>query len=417
MYMKLIGDSNSAEPLSIKANMLWNSVGSLTNLGCQWLISVMIVRFSLAYDAAGIYSLAVSTYNIFGSIAQYRMYTYQVSDVTNENTTGEYMTLRLITSLFALVCCSAYGILTCSKAAWASIVLYGVYKTITLIIDVYHACDQRFHRMDFIGASLTVQGIASLASFLAVFSATQSVELALVAMSFAVGLIGFCYDRKKTRVFGEIKLGISFEKAARLLGSCLPVVIAGMATSAASSLPRQALANIMGTAILGAYASVAAPVAIIQMGASYIYNPLLGYFSELYASNDTKGFLRLLSKSMGGLALVALVCILGFAFLGDWLLITVFGESIAKYTYLLIPLVGFAIITGVQWFLNDLLISLRAFKMTFVSSVASFLVAVLLETPLINAFGPNGVTLTGIAACVTGLVIMATKLATMLANR
>ena len=153
------------------------------------------------------------------------------------------------------------------------------------------------------------------------------------------------------------------------------------------------------------------------MGASYIYNPLLGYFSELYASNDTKGFLRLLSKSMGGLALVALVCILGFAFLGDWLLITVFGESIAKYTYLLIPLVGFAIITGVQWFLNDLLISLRAFKMTFVSSVASFLVAVLLETPLINAFGPNGVTLTGIAACVTGLVIMATKLATMLANR
>lgn len=412
--MKLIGDSSSTEPLSIKVNMLWNSVGSLTNLGCQWLISVMIVRFSLAYDAAGIYSLAVSTYNIFGSIAQYRMYTYQVSDVNNENSTGEYMTLRLITSLFALVCCSVYGILTCDRVAWASIVLYGVYKTITLIIDVYHACDQRFHRMDFIGASLAMQGVASLSSFLLVFSASQSVELALVAMSFAVGLIGFCYDRKKTRAFGEIKLGITLEKTLRLLGSCLPVVIAGMATSAASSLPRQTLANIMGTAILGAYASVAAPVAIIQMGASYIYNPLLGYFSELYASNDTKGFLRLLSKSIGGLALVSLSCVLGFAFLGDWLLVTVFGESIAEYTYLLNPLVGFAIITGIQWFLNDLLISLRAFKMTFVSSVMSFLVAVLLETPLIGAFGPNGVTITGVVACVVGIAIMATKLATML---
>ena len=84
-------------PLSIKKNMLWNSIGSLCNLGCQWLISVLIVRLSTGYDAAGIYSLGISTYNIFGSIAQYRMYTYQVSDVKNENTTGEYLTFRLIT--------------------------------------------------------------------------------------------------------------------------------------------------------------------------------------------------------------------------------------------------------------------------------------------------------------------------------
>ena len=394
--------------------MLWNSAGSLINLGCQWLISVLIVRLSTGYDSAGIYSLAVSTYNIFGSVAQYRMYTYQVSDVKNENTTGEYLTLRIITSSFALVLCTIYGILTCNRAAWAAIFLYGVYKTATLIVDVFHACDQRYHRMDFIGISLALQGSLGLIAFVAVFVAAQSVELSLILMTAAVLVVGAVFDFKQTSKFGTIKLGIIKDKVVHLLGSCLPVVIAGMAASATSSLPRQALANIMGNAVLGAYASVAAPVAIIQMGASYIYNPLLGYFSEFYADGDIKNFKHLLAKGMGGLAAVGLVCTVGLALLGNWLLILVFGKSIAEYTYLLTPLVLFAILTGMQWFMNDLLIALRAFKTTFISSIASLAVVLVFETPVIEVFGPNGVTLVGIAACLIGLIIMSARLVILL---
>lgn len=402
------------EPKSIKQNMLWNSAGSLVNLGCQWLISVLIVRLSTGYDSAGIYSLAISTYNIFGSIAQYRMYTYQVSDVKNENTTGEYLTLRIITSALALVLCTAYGILTCSRASWAAIFLYGVYKTATLAIDVFHACDQRYHRMDFIGISLALQGSLSLAAFVVVFFMSQSVELSLLLMTCAVAIVGVVFDFKQTSKFGRINLGISKEKTIHLLGSCFPIVLAGIAASATTSLPRQALANIMGTATLGAYASVAAPVAIIQMGAAYIYNPLLGYFSELYADRNINGFKSLLAKALGGLAVIGLICTLGLTLLGNWLLVLVFGESIAEYTYLLMPLVLFAIITGFQWFMNDLLIALRAFKSTFISSVASFSVVLLFESPFIEAAGPNGVTLVGIFGCIVGLIIMGAKLVSLL---
>ena len=394
------------EPKSMKENMLWNSAGSLIYLGCQWLISVLIVRLSAGFDAAGVYSLAITTYNIFGSIAQYRMYTYQVSDVNDENTTGEYLSLRLITSFSALIVCTVYGIVVCAPTAWAAIALYAVYKTVSLIIDVFHAAEQRFHRMDYIGISNILQGVASLVVFIAAFVLTQSIELTLIAMTIAIVPVGIFYDFKKTRQFTEIKLGISREKTIRLLTRCLPVVIAGMAASATSSLPRQALANIMGNAVLGAYASVAAPVAIIQMGASYIYNPLLGYFAEFYAAGDMSGFKRLMAKGLGAIAVIGLVCVAGFALLGNWLLVLVFGESIAEYTYLLVPLVAFAIITGVQWFINDLLIALRAFRATFLSSVASLATALILERPLIELCGPNGVTLVGIAACCVGLAIM-----------
>ena len=71
--------------LSIKHNMFWNTVGSLTNLGCQWLITILVVRLSDGYSAAGIYSLAMSIFNMFSQLAQYRMYTVQIADVERKN--------------------------------------------------------------------------------------------------------------------------------------------------------------------------------------------------------------------------------------------------------------------------------------------------------------------------------------------
>lgn len=45
--------------LSLKANMLWNSFGSLFYSGCQWLVTVMVVRLSTSYEAAGILAVAM----------------------------------------------------------------------------------------------------------------------------------------------------------------------------------------------------------------------------------------------------------------------------------------------------------------------------------------------------------------------
>lgn len=51
--------------LSLKSNMIWNSIGSLTYYGCQWLITILVVRVSDSFEAAGTLSLAMSIANIF----------------------------------------------------------------------------------------------------------------------------------------------------------------------------------------------------------------------------------------------------------------------------------------------------------------------------------------------------------------
>lgn len=386
--------------------MLWNSVGSITNLACQWLITILIVRLSGGYAAAGLYSLAAAVYGIFAPIAHYRMYTYQISDVKKENTTGEYFVFRCLTTGGALLVCMGYALFTCSQDAWAAIFLYGLYKTVAFLIDVLHACDQLHHRMDFMGKSLMIQGIVSLAFFVVVFAVTGDLELTLAAMTAGIVAVGVLYDLPRTRMLERIKPGISRKKAARLFLVCLPFVVAGLAAAATPSVPRQYLSFVFGDEALGAYASVAAPVTIIQMGASYIYNPLLSYFSEYYAAADRRGFCKMLGISMLAIAGIGAVCVGGFYLLGEPVLVLVFGESIRAYVYLLIPLAVLAIFTGFSWFINDLLISMRDFKGTVLGSFVPLGVTVVAMIPLVDAYGMNGITYAGIVATACGIAVM-----------
>lgn len=412
-----MGRDSGQKGLSIRRNMLWNSVGSLVNLGCQWLISILVVRLSEGFGAAGVYSLAISVYGIFSQLAQYRTYTYQVSDVSGENSPGEYLAFRGVTCLAAMAATMAYACLTCQSDVLLAIFLYALYKMASLMIDVLHASDQQAHRMDYVGISLAAQGVASVAVFVLVFSSTHSLELTLLAMAASVAAIGVAYDLPHARRLAEIVPRISPSKARHLLVRCAPVVVAGIACSAAPSVPRQYLSAVMGNAALGVYASVAAPVALIQMSASYIYNPLLGYFSERFARRDSRGFARLLAATLLGIVAVGVACALGLELFGAQILSLVYGEGILEHLYLLQPLVFCAVVTGLMWFVNDLLISLRGFGSTLAGSLIALASSLIVMVPAVSVLGMNGVTAANVISCLAATVFMLVSLGRILRRR
>lgn len=380
--------------LTIRQNMLWNTIGSLTNLGCQWLITILVVRFSDGYSAAGIYSLAMSIFNMFSQIAQYRMYTVQIADVEKKNSVGEYLTFRLITTCMAFAIMAAYSIVTCRIDAVPAVLLYAAYKSSGLIIDVMHANDQVGHRMDYIGKSLIMQGVGSLGAFTFVFGLFKSLEGALLLMTITTICIGIVYDYPRSNSISKIELGLDREKTRSFLFGCLPIVLGGIAAAAAPSIPRQYLSFKLGDSALGIYASVAAPVAIIQMGATYIYNPLLGYLVERYNSRKDKAFFSLIRKILSAIVLVGLACAVILFFFGKLLLSLFYGDGIAEHSDLLQPMLAGAFLTGIAWFINDLLVSLGNYRGVFVGSALSLICAVIAMVPVQMAFGLNGPTVT-----------------------
>ncbi|MGN8820901.1 lipopolysaccharide biosynthesis protein [Atopobiaceae bacterium HCP3S3_A4] len=386
-----------SEGLSLKRNIAWTSAGSIVRLVCNYLITIVVVRLSHGFDAAGMLSLAMSVSNLVSPFADFRLRTVQVTDVRGEHSAGEYVALRLLTSGLAFAVGMIYSIATCTLDAVPTIIAYLISSLAANMIEVLHAIDQRHLRMDYIGISYMLQGVSNLVLFSAVLWITDSLVLACVFMAVATLVILFVYDVPRASHFEIIKPHIDFRSAVKTLGLLFPLVIAQVCSSAVLTVPKQYLAASVSTAALGIYSSVASPAAIVQTGASYIYSPLMGEFAQRFKDNKQSA-LSLFKKTVFAILAVTLAAAVLMLLLGDWVLALLYGSEIVEYSYLLQAAILCTFITAFAWFMNDLMLSLRDYRASFFGNMIAAVVSLLITIPMVDWFGMNGVSLVGVVS-------------------
>lgn len=385
--------------------MAWYSIGSVTYLACQWLLSVVVVRLSTGFDDAGVLALAMAIGNVFTPLAYYNTRTYQVSDVDGEHSDAHYVAFRIITTFLAFCVCVLYAAFT-AGGSLLPVVAYLVYKSVVVFIDILHGVDQRYSRLDYAGASLILQGVSSLGAFSAALALTASLTAAVNAMTVTALVILIFFDMRNAGRLSDIRPSISASSAKSLAISCLPAVVSGVLCSAVVTVARQFLYAMEGEAALGSYASVATLAAIVQMGASYIYNPLLGVFADLVHKGDGRGLMLLSAKVCAGIALITVAVSLAFALFGEWGLSLLFGEEIVSYVYLLQPMLLCTAATAYIWFFMDLLIVMRSMKGILVGNALSFATVFPLSYYFVMWFGANGVSFAGAFSYMIGCFVL-----------
>lgn len=394
-----------AKKLTLKQNMIWNSFGSIIRLGCNYLITIVVVRLSHGFDAAGGLALAMSVSSLIAPLAEFRLRTIQVTDVEDRTSSGEYIGLRLITTSLALVIGLLYSLITCSLKSIPVIALYLISTMTVNVIEGFHAIDQKQLRMDYIGISYILQGVSNLAVFAIALSVGNSLLLAVAAMAVANIAICLLFDLKKALSFGTIEIKFDLKKDARILVSLCPLVIAQICSSTVLTVPKQYLAASCGAAALGIYSSVASPATIVQMGASYIYSPLLGEFATRFHKDKGDG-IQLLKKTS------ILITVLSLGLSGILIVFAkpvlslLFGSEIAAYSNLLGMALLCTYLTAFAWFFNDLLLSIRDFKGSFIGNVVASITSIALTSITVSTFGINGVSITGSISYAFALLIM-----------
>ena len=148
------------------------------------------------------------------------------------------------------------------------------------------------------------------------------------------------------------------------------------------------------------------PALVIQMGAMYLYGPLLDVFPRHFFDGDLSGFLKLLGKTIGGIVLVGIACSIVLELVGSWALQLLFGSSIEPYVYLLQPIILSTILTAFLWFFGDLLITLRNFKANFIGNIVALVSVLAVTFPFVNLWDMNGVSFAGAVACLAGVLTL-----------
>ena len=141
------------------------------------------------------------------------------------------------------------------------------------------------------------------------------------------------------------------------------------------------------------------------MGASYIYNPLLGEFAQRFKDNRQSA-LGLFKKTVLGIVAVALAAAVLMLVFGRWVLALLYGSEIVEYSYLMEAAVLCTFITAFAWFMNDLLLSLRDYKASFLGNAAATIASLAITVPMVNCFGMNGVSFVGVVSYAVAVAVL-----------
>lgn len=405
--------------LSLRRNVLWNTVGCVFYQGCLWLITVLVVRLSSNFDNSGILSLAMSLGNVYFAMATYNIRPYQISDMAHKYSPSEYIALRVLTVVAAYALFLVYALMTgSSQLAVLGILAYLLFKADESFCNVLYGIDQQNMRLDFVGKSQILRGCALVAAFSIGLTITQDLPSALLAMTFICMAITFVYDiRKAKRLSENIRPRISAVHARALLAECLPSVISLILSGLVATVSRQLFYSIYGESALGIYASVATPAVLIQVLASNVYTPLIVPFSEKIFIGNIHEAKRDLIKLIGLIVGISLIVTAALSLSADIILPLVFGDAIRPYCYLLMPALVVAGGVALVSLISDCLVAIRHLRESLFINTCVLLATLISFSPLVGSFYMNGLSFSMIIGYgigfTLGLAVILNKLKVM----
>lgn len=394
--------------ISLKKNIMYNSIGSFVNMFSQWIITVLVIRLS-GEAASGVLALAMSFGSIFLIIAAFGVKTYQVSDVTEKYSDQEYIGSKIFTGgLGLLVLFSWIGFSSYYPEEKFAAVLYVIYMLIYSYADVLYGVHQRKWRLDLAGKSMCIRSIFTLSCFIVIQLMFQNINITILCMIVVSFLVLLFYDFPKTRNLTDIRPKLNRSVIKNLLWECFPLALYAFLHTLVLTVPKLFLREFHGQEFLGIYNPIMAPITVISVVAGFLINPMVTVFAAHYHSKKTANLLLDFFKCVLLLIILLILSLVGVFFFGNIILDILLGGGKRIYAYLLQPMVVVAILTSFAILIGNLSVVIRDVKGLIISGAVGFVTAVVSSYYYVKEYNMIGTCYALILALVIQILILGT---------
>lgn len=390
----------------MKKKITWNLSGMIVYCVAQWAITVIVVRLG-SYEDAGLLSLAMSASSTFSTIALFGMRNFQISDINDEYSFGEYKGSRVWTTSVAILLCVVYSFIGKSTEQMLCINTFMIVRVTEAITDVMHGQDQKNDRYDLIGISYIVRGIITIASFSICLWRLNDLVQSILIMSVLQLVFALFFDCRITNRITEYpNIIINSTKIVELILRCAPLVVYSFLISAENVVAKEVLKKFYGTAALGIYSSIASPTLVIQVFASVVFSPYLPNIAELYYCGEFERLKKTIRKIYCVLLFLVVFVNVGALALGKWGLKFLYGEKILDNYYLFFPLVWCTILMAAIWILSSITIAFRKINIISIAMVLDFIFCLMIARPGVMKFGINGASIIQITSYIAYIIFL-----------
>ena len=380
-------------PLSLRTNFSWTLIGNVVLAACQWGMLIFLARRG-TQRMVGHFALGLAITAPIALFSSLQLRTLQATDVGDDHSFGQYLGLRFVTNGLAILAMSVVVLVAGYQNATAlTILAIGLSKLIDQVADIFHSLLQKHERMDKIGVSMILRGVATLGALAGgVFLGGGLVwgTLGMVGSSLGVLLL---YDVPTVRRWsGGRSLVPRFDgkELVRLARLAFPLGVVTLLTSLIPNLPRYFVEHHQGAAALGVFAALG----YLMLAGVQVMAALSQSASPQLARHHFEGraveFRRLLGKLVGiGLA-VGAAGILVALVLGRPLLMVLYGPDYSMHYKAFRWVMAAAAASYLSSVLNQSMVAARQLRIQVIIYASTVLATALASAWLVPRGGLTG---------------------------
>lgn len=356
----------------------------------------------LSPDDVGVFALGLALSAPVMFLANLGLRTTLVTDIASEFEFGNYLTLRIATSVAGVAVIAVIAALAGYTPVEAMVVLaVSVGKAIDNVSDIVHGAFQKIEKLDVPAVGMMLNGVLSLVLLSSMVALTGNVvwaaigslagsTLSLTAYNLptAKRTLGSSASGRRSPVAPIWDLGVQ----RRLIVLSAPLGIAYLLTSLNLNAPRYAIDHYLGSYELGIFSALAYLLTIGPTVMGALSQAMLPRAAALYGTGQRRPFASLVIRLVGFAVASGMATIIVAWSLGSTIVAAVYTREYARHESVLIWLTVAMTMSFVVWFLDLGLGAARRFSVQAAANVATLAATVVLSIALIPGHGLVGAT-------------------------
>lgn len=306
------------------AGARWGMLVVLTHVGNAAMMGQVVLAFAICAPILGFADLGLRT--------------VLVTDARNEHRFGEYLRLRLCTSLLAMLVVVGFLLLTRHQATMVAVIAaVAVGRLFESLSDIFHGLLQKHERMDRTAIAMIVRELLGLVLMATGTLVTGSIAWGIWGFPLAMALTFFAYDLPNGLWMWQAARpgegppaagGEALRRLARLAWLSVPVGGVLLMIRLNTNVPRYMVGYYLGDTALGVFAAVTALSVAGRTVVTALGQAAAPRMAQYYADGNRAGFARImlgLSALVGG---AGLVMVLAMALLGRPILALLYNNDV-----------------------------------------------------------------------------------------
>jgi len=349
--------------MSWRTNFAWALSGNVVYAACQWAMVIALAKLGSSF-MVGQFSLGLAITTPVLMFTNLQLRCVEATDARRQYSFGEYLGLRLVTTVIALVVIALIAFVGGYQRETTMVILaVALMKAIESLSDVFYGLFQLNDHLEQTGRSMMVRGALSVIGLAAGLYATRNLVwgIAVLTAVWTAVLIGF--DARRGRWYAPlVRPRFHIRRQWTLTRLALPLGFVMTLVALNLNMPRYFIHARFGEHELGIFSALAYTTVAVATFADALGHSTIPRMSRFYASGQLAAFRSFLAKLVAFGAVCGLAGFAAARLLGAQLLTILFSPEYAAHTGVFVWLIVAAGLSCIASLLNYGITSARFFR-------------------------------------------------------